>query len=338
MASTPPPAVSPSLAVPAGAKDAMAPQAPDFTHAGGFDAQKFSDSFEARRRQHLYFRVRYNASAVTNALRLVQMMQADFRVIDLRWMAYMLATAFWEGAETVPQTIVVPKLGKGNKPMMGKDGQPVMIEKNIKVWNVMVPIDEDRPADFRLYKAPVKVKKIELSDVDILAKLGKKIDATALVGGAWVVEKDGDQFLVDAAGKQTWRSKNSDYGATFSKAASATYHNFHGDEATYTGRGYVQLTWWYNYVSASVALGRGLELLFSPDKVKEPQIAYDVMADGMVNGHGFANGRKLSNYILGTVKDYKNARKMVNYYDMGSYQPIAEIAELFEAMLLEARL
>jgi hypothetical protein len=253
-------------------------------------------------------------------------------------MAYMLATAFWEGAETVPQTIAVPKLGKGNKPMLGKDGQPVMIERHIKSWNVMVPIDESHPKNSMRYKAPVKVKKIELSDTDILAKMGKKIDATTLVGGAWVVERDGDQFLVDAGGKQTWHSKNFDYGATFTQAASATYRNFHGDEATYTGRGYVQLTWWYNYIAAGVALGRGLELLFLPDKVKEPQIAYDVMADGMLTGRGFANGRKLSSYILGTVKNYKNARKIVNYHDTGSYQPIAELAELFEAMLSESRL
>ena len=338
MASTATQAVGPSPAVPAGSKDSKAAQAPDFTHVGGFDAQKFRDAFEARRHLHAYFKERYNASAVTNAQRLVLMMQADFRVIDLRWMAYMLATAFWEGAETVVQTIVVPKIGKGNKPVLGKDGQPVMIEKRRTVWNVMVPIDESQPSNSRLYKAPVKVKKIELSDTDILAKMGKKIDATALVGGAWVVERDGDQFLVDANGKQTWHSKNSDYGASFTKAASATYKNFHGDEAVYTGRGYVQLTWWYNYVAAGVALGRSLELLFLPDKVKEPQIAYDVMADGMITGRGFANGRKLSDYILGTVKNYKSARKMVNYYDTGSYQPIAELAELFEAMLLEARL
>ena len=313
-------------------------EAPDYTHTLGFDTKKFSDAFEQRKNKHLYFRVRYTASAVINALRLIEMMQADFRVIDLRWMAYMLATAFWEGAQTVPATVLVAKLGKGNKPILGPDKKPVMIEKHIKVWNVMVPIDESYPENIRRYKAPVKVKRTEMGDADVLAKMSKKIDRAALLGGAWIVEKDGDQFLIDSAGKQTWQSKGSDYGATFSKAASAAYNNFHGDICVYTGRGYVQLTWWYNYAAAGVALGKGLELLFAPDKVKEPQIAYDVMAHGMFTGSGFANGRKLSQYIVGDQKDYVNARKMVNYSDKASYTPIAELAELFEAMLLEARL
>jgi hypothetical protein len=314
------------------------PETPDYTHTGGFDAEKFTDAFEKRKRDHLYFLVRYTPAAAINALQLIQMMQADFRVIDLRWMAYMLATAFWEASEAVPSTTLVPKLGKGNKPILGPDKQPVMVEKQIKIWNVMTPIDESHPENSRLYKAPVKVKLIDASDTDVLTKMSKRIDAPALIGGAWIVEKDGDQFLVDSSGTQTWKSKGSEPGATFTGAASAAYTRFHGDVCTYTGRGYVQLTWWYNYVAMGVALDRGLELLFSPEKVKEPQTAYDIMAIGMLTGAGFANGRSLSDYIHGTKKDYSNARKMVNYKDTGSYAPIAELALLFEAMLLESRL
>lgn len=92
------------------------------------------------------------------------------------------------------------------------------------------------------------------------------------------------------------------------------------------GRGYVQLTWWSNYVDAGVALKRGLDLLFDPLLAKDPQVAYDVMAHGMITGGGFANGRKLSDYIHGIKKDYVNARRMVNAGDAASYQPIAEIA------------
>jgi hypothetical protein len=49
----------------------------DYTHVGGFDAGKFKIAFEARKSAHLYFRVRFSASAVTNAWTLIQFMQAD---------------------------------------------------------------------------------------------------------------------------------------------------------------------------------------------------------------------------------------------------------------------
>ncbi|MCZ2136465.1 MAG: glycoside hydrolase [Burkholderiales bacterium] len=265
------------------------------------------------------------------------MMQADPRITDLRWMAYMLATAFWEAAHTVSETIQVPKVGKGKKPILGPDNQPVMIDKQIKVWEVMVPIDEISVAKKRRYKAPVKVKKIDSDDAALLAKLSKKFSGANILGGAWIVEKDGDQFVVAPPGTEIWRSKSAAVGATFAGAASSTYTKFHGDEHAYFGRGYVQLTWWNNYVSAGTAIGRGLDLLFDPSLVKEPQTAYDVMAHGMLTGAGFANKHKLSDYIIGSKTDYFNARKMVNSADSASYQPIADSAVLFEEMLIEAK-
>jgi hypothetical protein len=42
--------------------------------------------------------------------------------------------------------------------------------------------------------------------------------------------------------------------------------------------------------------------------------------------------------LIGEKTDYVNARRMVNAGDGDSYHPIAEIAELFGAMLLEAKL
>jgi hypothetical protein len=240
------------------------PLATDYTHNGGFDAAKFRGAFEARKTQHLYFRVRYRPSAVDNAWALIQMMQTDARVSDIRWMAYMLATAFWEAAHTVTETIKVPKLGKGHKPVLGPDKKPLMIDKHIKVWEVMVPIDEIAPANSRRYKAPVKIRKIEADDVATLQAMSKTFPATDVLGGAWIVERDGDQFVVSPSGTTTWHSKKALMGAAFGGAASATYKNFHGDEHVYFGRGYVQLTWWSNYVDAGVALNRGLDLLFDP--------------------------------------------------------------------------
>lgn len=309
----------------------------DYTHTGGFDRTKFATAFESRKQKHLYFRVRFSEAAVVNAWTLIQMMQADVRVTDIRWMAYMLATAFWEAAHTISETIQVPKLGKGKRPVLGTDGKPVMIDKQIKVWEVMVPIDETAPSNSRRYKAPVKIKLIEAADVELLKAMSKNFQTANVLGGAWIVEKDGDQFVVDATGTTTWQSKKSEMGAAFGGPASKTYVNFHGDEHVYFGRGYVQLTWWSNYVAAGVALRRGLALLFDPLLVKNPQVAYDIMAHGMITGEGFANKHTLQKYIFGDKKDYVNARRMVNANDVESYQPIADIAELFEEMLLESK-
>ncbi len=309
----------------------------DYTHAGGFDRARFATAFESRKHKHPYFRVRFSAAAVLNAWTLIQMMQADVRVTDIRWMAYMLATAFWEAAHTVSETVQVPKLEKGKRPVLGPDGKPVMIDKTIKVWEVMVPIDEIAPSNDRRYKAPVKVKRIDSADVELLKAMSKNFQVANVFGGAWIVEKDGDQFVVDATGCTIWQSKKSEMGAAFGAAAAKTYLNFHGDEQVYFGRGYVQLTWWSNYVAAGVALRRGLDLLFDPLLVKNAQVAYDIMAHGMITGEGFANRHTLQKYIFGDKKDYLNARRMVNANDVGSYQPIADIAELFEAMLLESK-
>ena len=309
----------------------------DYTHTGAFDRTKFATAFESRKHKHLYFRVRFSGAAVVNAWTLIQMMQADVRVTDIRWMAYMLATAFWEAAHTINETVQVPKLGKGKRPVLGPDGKPVMIDKQIKVWEVMVPIDEIAPSKSRRYKAPVKIKLIDAADVELLKAMSKNFQTANVLGGAWIVEKDGDQFVVDAAGSTTWQSKKSEMGAAFGAAASKTYVNFHGDEHVYFGRGYVQLTWWSNYVAAGVALRRGLALLFDPLLVKNPQVAYDIMAHGMITGEGFANKHTLQKYIFGDKKDYVNARRMVNAGDVESYQPIADIAELFEEMLLESK-
>ena len=310
----------------------------DYSHTGGFDEAKFRAAFEARRKMHLYFKVRYTNAAATNAWQLIQMMQADSRVTDVRWMAYMLATAFWEASHTITETVQVPKLGKGKKPVLGPDKQPLMVDKHIKVWEVMVPIDEIAVANKRRYKAPVKIKKIESDDVVLLAKLSKIFQSASVLGGAWIVEKDGDQFVISATGTEVWHSKKAAVGAAFAGGASATYTHFHGDEHVYFGRGYVQLTWWNNYVAAGVSLGRGLDLLFDPLLVKQQQVAYDIMAHGMLSGDGFANKHKLADYIIGSKTDYFNARKMVNGGDAASYQPIADIAKLFEEMLFEAKL
>jgi hypothetical protein len=108
-----------------------------------------------------------------------------------------------------------------------------------------------------------------------------------------------------------------------------------GVEFAYFGRGYVQLTWWENYVNAGERLGRGFELLFNPEIVKEPAVAYRLVSDGMYKGVGFANGNSFSMYFSGDNKDYIAARAMVNGVDCAA--EIAKYAEAFELSLLASR-
>lgn len=89
------------------------------------------------------------------------------------------------------------------------------------------------------------------------------------------------------------------------------------DGQTYTckyyGRGYVQLTWDYNYKKMSAALGMGDDLVIHPEQVLQADIAYRIMSYGMRNGS--FTGKKLGDYIHDSVCDYKNARRIINALD-----------------------
>ena len=81
----------------------------------------------------------------------------------------------------------------------------------------------------------------------------------------------------------------------------------------YYGRGYVQLTWDFNYKNLSTALGLGDAVYIHPDQVLDPDIAYKVMSYGMRNGT--FTGKNLARYINATGCDYTNARKIINGLD-----------------------
>lgn len=109
------------------------------------------------------------------------------------------------------------------------------------------------------------------------------------------------------------------------------------DGQTYTnkyyGRGYVQLTWDYNYKNLSTALGLGDALYTHPEKALEPDVAYKVMSYGMRNGT--FTGKKLSNYINGSTCDYKNARRIINGLD--KWELIKGYAEKLETCFTNSR-
>jgi putative chitinase len=111
----------------------------------------------------------------------------------------------------------------------------------------------------------------------------------------------------------------------------------------YYGRGYVQLTWDYNYRRAGKELAGQRYLidgehrtiqpdsfLKNPDWVMQPEISYEICARGM--REGWFTGRKLGAYIReGQAPDYVNARRIVNGVDRAS--DIAAIANQFELLL-----
>lgn len=86
----------------------------------------------------------------------------------------------------------------------------------------------------------------------------------------------------------------------------------------YYGRGYVQLTWDYNYKKASDYFG--VDFVKNPDLVMKPEYALPILVVGM--NEGWFTGKKLSDYIDDIDEDDKedlrefiNARRIVNGTD-----------------------
>lgn len=104
----------------------------------------------------------------------------------------------------------------------------------------------------------------------------------------------------------------------------------------YYGRGYIQLTWDYNYKKASDYFK--VDFVKNPDLVMDPEYALPILVVGM--NEGWFTGKKLSNYIDDVdendseeLKEYKNARRIVNGTDKA--ETIAKLALVFEKGLKE---
>jgi putative chitinase len=95
----------------------------------------------------------------------------------------------------------------------------------------------------------------------------------------------------------------------------------------YYGRGYVQLTWDWNYKAMGQALG--VPLLYQPELALDAEVAYRIMSLGMRNGS--FTGKGLSKYINDAGCDYVNARRIINGTDRA--QTIAGYATKLEAIL-----
>lgn len=97
----------------------------------------------------------------------------------------------------------------------------------------------------------------------------------------------------------------------------------------YYGRGYVQLTWDYNYKNMSGFILSNDSLYINPSLALDPADAYKIMSYGMRKGS--FTGKKLSDYIKGSTCDYKNARRIINGTDQ--WEKIQGYAQKIQAAL-----
>ena len=288
----------------------MATTLPNYLYLGSYDRAIFQAEFAKRFSKN----GRYDAGAIPAMFELLTFIERDTQITDMRWAAYMLATVLWE--TTYPKSVeVVVKNKKGQPIINKKTGKPTVVKS--RVWLMtMAPVDEVGRGKGRNYHEPVKVR-------------------TLADGSVQVTEQDGDQFSVTTGGTVKALTKKAAMGTTDGGAAVKAYVDDTGDEHAYFGRGYVQLTWWSNYATTGAAIGRGLDLLLDPELVKQPAVAYAIMAHGMRTGDGFANGRTFARYFSATSSNYVGARAMVNGSDHAD--SIATIAQMFEAVLVASR-
>lgn len=108
---------------------------------------------------------------------------------------------------------------------------------------------------------------------------------------------------------------------------SERYRKKHFRYYPYYGRGFVQLTWKYNYRKYSKILG--VDLVKNPDIAMRPNVALFILVHGFKRGT--FTGRKLTKYINADKTDFKNARRCINGTDKN--KKIAKIAKRILATL-----
>lgn len=97
----------------------------------------------------------------------------------------------------------------------------------------------------------------------------------------------------------------------------------------YHGRGFVQITWGYNYKKFSDILGK--DLVKNPDLALDPEISAFIAVYGMI--HGTFTGKRLSDYINSDTINYFSARRIINGTDRA--KEIAALASKYESELSE---
>ena len=101
------------------------------------------------------------------------------------------------------------------------------------------------------------------------------------------------------------------------------------------GRGYIQATWYEVYQKLTLEAkkqGKDWDFIKNPELLLQSEPSAWSAFEGMQNG--YYTGRKLSDYINPTRREYFNARKIINGKDCAG--KILIYAELFESALTKA--
>jgi len=128
------------------------------------------------------------------------------------------------------------------------------------------------------------------------------------VYGTWLINSKGDRYC-------------------FKDGSKRDAYLFSDYPNLYYGRGYVQLTWQCNYSLASKKLG--VDFLKNPELVMQKDHAVKIMLTGMKEG--WFTGKKLSDYINQSKKDYEGARRIINGTDKAKL--ISDYAVIIEKAL-----
>ncbi|VVN22269.1 MULTISPECIES: hypothetical protein [Pseudomonas] len=111
------------------------------------------------------------------------------------------------------------------------------------------------------------------------------------------------------------------------QTAIANGNTVQGDGFKYRGRGLVHLTWKKNYQKAKDHFG--IDFVNRPDEAAGFENSIPIMIWGMKEG--IFTGKKLSDYVNSSTKDYEGARKVINGSDRKEL--IASYAVKFESIL-----
>ena len=96
----------------------------------------------------------------------------------------------------------------------------------------------------------------------------------------------------------------------------------------YYGRGYVQLTWFTNYLVQTEDLK--IDIISNPELALVPKTAANIAINGMIRGR--FTGKKLTDYIARGRTDFINARRIINGIDKA--REIARHAEVINQALI----
>ena len=125
----------------------------------------------------------------------------------------------------------------------------------------------------------------------------------------------------------TWYKNSKDQLYSFKDGSKTTAYLQSDYPHLYYGRGETQNTWFTNYEKLSKVFG--VDFLRNPDLLLTQEWSTPVTIYSMKTG--LYTGKKLSDYINQSKKDYLNARRIINGMDKASL--IAGYAETFEKAL-----